>query len=478
VPISGPFVRRPVGTALLALGVALAGIVAYFALPVASVPHIDRPAVGVYAGQPGADPATMASSVTAPLERRLGAVAGVAELSSWTSLGSTFIWVEFDFSRRLDDAAKDVQAAINAAGPDLPPDLPSQARPLQGEPGRGADAHPRHDLGHARAGRGVRRGRHHSGAAHRPGAGVAQVNIAGAEQPAVRVVVDPGAATAANVSLGDIRAAIGAANVAQPTGLINGADQAAAISVNDRLNGPDDFADVVVKAVDGTVVRVSDVARVSLDARNRRQAGSYNGRPAVLLSVYKRTDANVIDVVDGVRALLPQLERWLPAGVRIEAVRDRSEMIRASVAEVQHTLLLTTALVIAVVAVFLRRVPAVVAAAAAVPLSLLGTLAVMWLCGFSLNNLSLMALTISVGFVVDDAVVMIENMARLQERGLAPLQRRWRRRARSASPWCASPFRWWPRSSRCCSCPTSSAGCSASSRWCWPSPSRSRASCP
>ena len=421
MPISGPFVRRPVGTALLAIGVVLAGIVAYFALPVASVPHIDRPAVGVYAGQPGADPATMASSVTAPLERRLGAVAGVVQLSSWTSLGSTFIWVEFDFSRRLDDAAKDVQAAINAAGPDLPPDLPWRPGHFKAS----LDEAPTltlvmtsdtlapgavYDAGDTIA---VPR------IARVPG--VAQVNIAGAEQPAVRVVVDPAAAAAAGVALGDIRAAIGAANVAQPTGLINGADQAAAISVNDRLNGPDDFANVVVKAAGGTVVRVSDVARVALEERNRRQAGSYNGRPAVLLSVYKRTDTNVIDVVDGVRALLPQLERWLPAGVRIEAVRDRSEMIRASVAEVQHTLLLTTALVIAVVAVFLRRVPAVVAAAAAVPLSLLGTLAVMWLCGFSLNNLSLMALTISVGFVVDDAVVMIENMARLQERGLAPL---------------------------------------------------------
>ena len=420
--ISGPFIRRPVGSTLLAIGLALAGIVAYFALPVASVPHIDRPGMGVYASHPGADPATMASSVTAPLERRLGAVAGVVGMGSWTTLGNTFIWIEFEFSRRLDDAVKDVQAAINAAGPDLPPDLPS----LPSYSKASSDEAPVLTL--AMTSDTLTPGAVYDAADTTlvpriaQVAGVAQVNIAGAEQPAIRVVVDPDAAAAADVSLDEVRAAVAAANVTQPTGLINGAEQSAAVSVNDRLNSPDDYANVVVKAANGTVVRLSDVARVTQDVRNRRQAGSYNGRPAVLLSIYRRTDANVIEVVDSVRSLLPQLGRWMPAGIQTEVVRDRSEMIRASVAEVQHTLLLTTVLVIAVVAVFLRRPPAVMVAAAAVPLSLLGTLAVMWLCGYSLNNLSLMALTISVGFVVDDAVVVVENMARLQERGMGPVQ--------------------------------------------------------
>jgi multidrug efflux pump len=422
VSISEPFIRRPIGTALLAIGLALAGLVAYFALPVAPLPSVDLPTIVIFANQPGADPSTMASSVAAPLERRLGAIAGVSEMTSTSSLGSTSIVVQFDLSRSIEGAARDVQAAINAAGSDLPAGLPTPPFFRKANPGdapvlimtMGSDT--------------VSPGAVYDAAdsvvapriAQVPG--VSQVIISGAEQPAIRVAVDPAAAKAAGVSLETIRQAIAANNVTQATGLIEGREQSAAVSVNDRLNAPEEYAGIIVKAQNGAIVRLSSVANAALDTRDRRQAGSYDGRPAVLMIVFKQSDANVIEVVDGIKSLMPQLERWLPSGVTTRTVRDRSETIRASVHDVQQTLLISVVLVVAVVAVFLRRTSAVAAAGAAVPLSLLGTLTAMWLLGYSLDNLSLMALTISVGFVVDDAIVMIENMARLTERGMPPLQ--------------------------------------------------------
>ena len=420
--ISEPFIRRPIATALLALGIALAGIVAYFALPVAPLPRVDLPTIVVFASQPGADPATMSSSVAAPLERRLGAIAGVSEMTSTSSLGSTSIVVQFDLSRSVEGAARDVQAAINAAGTDLPAGLPFPPNFRKANPG---DAPV---LILAITSDTVSPGAVYDAAdsivvpriAQVPG--VAQVSVAGAEQPAIRVSVNPAAARAAGLGLEEIRLAITRANVNQPTGLLEGRDQSAAITVNDRLATPADFASIVVKSVDGAIVRLSAVADVALDVRDRRQGGSFDGRPAVLLTVFKQADANVIEVVDNIRALMPQLQRWLPGGVTVRTIRDRSETIRASVDEVQRTLLISVVLVVMVVAVFLRRASAVAAAGIAVPLSLLGTLAVMWLIGYSLDNLSLMALTISVGFVVDDAIVMIENMARLTQRGMKPMQ--------------------------------------------------------
>ncbi|MFC7474815.1 efflux RND transporter permease subunit [Dankookia sp. GCM10030260] len=420
--ISEPFIRRPIGTALLAIGIALAGIVAYLALPVAPLPSVDLPTIVVGASQPGADPATMASSVAAPLERRLGAIAGVSEMTSTSSLGTTSIVVQFDLSRSVAGAARDVQAAINAAGSDLPAGLPNPPFFRKANPG---DA-PVLIMSMA------------SGTAT-PGAvydaadsvvspriaqvpGVSQVIIAGAEQPAIRVTIDPAAAKAAGVGLEAIRQAIAQNNVTQATGLIDGREQSSAITVNDRLSTPLDYAGIIVKQQNGAIVRLASVGRVALDVRDRRQGGTVDGKPAVVMIIFKQSDANVIQVVDGVQALLPQLERWLPGGITISTIRDRSETIRASVHDVQQTLLISIALVILVVAMFLRRTSAVAAAGAAVPLSLLGTLGVMWVLGYSLDNLSLMALTISVGFVVDDAIVMIENMARLTERGMKPLQ--------------------------------------------------------
>ena len=420
--ISEPFIRRPIGTTLLALGVALAGLVAYFNLPVAPLPRVDIPTIVVTASQPGADPAIMSNSVAAPLERRLGAIAGVTEMTSTSSLGATSIVIQFDLSKPVDEAAQDVQAAINAANADLPAGLPSPPSFRKANP---ADS-PVMILS-LRADT-VTPGAIYDAAdsivapriAQVPG--VSQVLIAGGEQPAIRVTIDPMLAKAAGVSLEAVRQAIAQANVTQATGLIDGPEQTAAIAVNDRLNTPEEFGRIIVRQKDGAIVRINAIGKVALDVRDRRQGGSVNGRPAAFMIIFKQADANVIDVVDEVLALLPQVSRWLPGGVTIEVLRDRSTTIRASVHEVQTTLLLSVALVIGVTAVFLRRMSAVIATGAAVPLSLLGTFAVMWLAGYSLDNLSLMALTISVGFVVDDAIVMIENMARLQERGMKPME--------------------------------------------------------
>ena len=420
--ISAPFIARPIGTSLLAIGLALAGIVAYFNLPVAPLPKVDFPTIAVSASQPGADPIIMASSVAAPLERRLGEIPGVTELTSRSSLGSATIIVQFDLSRSIASAARDVQAAINAAGPDLPSGLtaPPSFRKLNP-----ADAPV---LILALTSNTVSPGAIYDAADSILGPriaqvpGTAQVSLAGAEQPAVRVSVDPAAATSAGVSLDQIRSAITGANVTQATGFIDGAEQAATISVNDRLTTPEEFGSIIVRRSGDALVRLDGVARVEQGPRDRRQAGLYNGRPAVIVTVYKQSDANVLEVVDGIRALLPDLQRWMPAGIDVSIMRDRSETIRASVKEVEHALLISIALVVLVVAAFLRRKSAIFAAGIAVPLSLLGTIGCMWLAGFSLNNFTLMALTISVGFVVDDAIVMIENMARFTERGLKPME--------------------------------------------------------
>ena len=420
--ISAPFILRPVATTMLAIGLALLGIVAWFALPVAPLPRVDLPTIVVNASQPGADPAVMAASVAAPLERRLGAIAGVTELTSTSSLGSTSIVVQFDLNRPVAEAAKDVMAAINAAGTDLPAGLPNPPTFRRANP---ADAPVlimaiTSDRMEASAVYDAVDSIVSPRIARVPG--VAQVVVTGAEQPAVRVQVDPAAAASAGVSLENIRATIVGANVTQPAGLFETSTQGGAIAVNDRLDRPEDYASLILRASNGAILRLSDVARVGPGVRDRRQGGNYNGRPAVLMIVFKQPDANVIEVVDGIREILPTLQRWIPAGIDIDIMRDRTQTIRASVTDVQHTLYISIALVVLVVAVFLRRLSAMLAAAIAVPLSLLGTLAVMWLIGASLDNLSLMALTISVGFVVDDAIVMIETMIRLRERGMPALQ--------------------------------------------------------
>jgi multidrug efflux pump len=419
--ISAPFILRPVGTGLLAIGLALVGILAYAWLPVAPLPRAEMPTIAIGGGLPGADPETIAASVVAPLERRLGAIAGVAEMTSYSALGAFYIVLQFDLSRAIAGAARDVQAALNAAGTDLPP-LPNPPFVNRFNPG-GAPV-----MVLAMSAETLTAGAVYDAAdsivapriARIPG--VAAVQIQGAEQPAIRVTIDPAAARAAGVGLESVRQAIAENNITQATGLVDGVAQFAPVLVNDRLATPEDYGRIVVKRQGDAIVRIASIGRVDVDARDRRQGGTVDGRQAVTLTIFKQADANVIEVAHGIREALPQLTRWLPGGVVVNTIRDRSETIRASVHDVQLTLMVSIALVILVVAIFVRRLSAVVATGGAVPLSLLGTLAAMWLAGFSLNNLTLMALTISVGFVVDDAIVMIEAIAVLRDRGMRPLQ--------------------------------------------------------
>jgi multidrug efflux pump len=420
--ISGPFVRRPIATLLLSLGLLLAGLVALGKLPVSAMPRVDLPTIFVSVNQPGASPETLAATVIAPLERRIGEIAGITEMTSRASTGSGNIIIQFDLSRTQNSAARDVQAAVNAARQDLPSGLPNPPSVRKVNP---ADSPV---LILAMTGETMTRTALYDVAdsivAQRLSqvAGVAQVQVAGAAKPAVRVAVDPAAIKAAGVSMDDVRTAIAEANVTQATGSIDGPEQSAMISVNDRLSRAEQYAPLVVKTVDGAILRLSHIATVSDGTSSRRTAGWFNERPSILMMVFKQADANVLEVVDGVKAMLPQLQAWVPGGVKIETMSDRSNTIRASVEEVEVTLLITIALVIMVVAVFLRRIGPVLAASVTVPLSLLGTLFVIWLMGYSLNNFSLMALTISVGFVVDDAIVMLENMARMRERGMKPFE--------------------------------------------------------
>ncbi|MDK9695180.1 MAG: efflux RND transporter permease subunit [Siculibacillus sp.] len=421
IDISGPFIRRPVGTILLAVGLFLAGMVAYFQLPVASLPSIDFPTIRVSASRPGADPQTMAASVAAPLERHLGAIAGVSEITSNSLLGATSITVQFDPSRKVDKAARDVQAAINAAATDLPSDLttapslrkfnpagmPVLILALTSETMSVSEIYDIADTVIVQRLAQVK--------------GVADVTVTGGDQPAIRVRIDPARLAAAGIGLDDLRKAIAGANVRGAVGAIQGDAIVETLSTSGALTRPEDYARIVVKASGGAIVRVGDVAEVSAGVRNTRSAGWYNGKSAVILNITKQVDANVIETVDAVRALIPDLKRWVPAELTFSVVNDRTVTIRASVADTRNTLFVSIGLVMMVVIVFLGRAMSTFAAGITVPLALAGTFAAMWVAGFSIDNLSLMALTIAVGFVVDDAIVMIENIHRRRVAGDTPL---------------------------------------------------------
>jgi hydrophobe/amphiphile efflux-1 (HAE1) family protein len=420
--ISYPFIMRPVGTTLLAIGLLLLGIVAYRFLPVASMPNVELPTIRVSASRPGADPAIMAATVAAPLERNLGTIPGVTELTSVSSLGSTSITVQFDLSRKIDGAARDVQAAINASLTNLPSDLPSIPSFRKANPA----AMPVIIL--ALTSKVIAPSAIYDAAdtvvmqriAQVPG--VADVSVSGAEQPAVRVRVNPGAAASAGISLEQVRTAIAGANAQSPLGVLDGRTLSETIGTNDQLRNAPDYKTLVVKSANGTIVRLSDIASVEQSTRNSRSAAWFNRDPSVLIIITKQGDANVIDTVDNIRALIPELKRWIPAGIDISILSDRTTTIRASVLDMQLTLVGTIALVMLVVFLFLRRATPTMAAGVTVPLSLAGTCALMWCVGFSIDNLSLMALAVSVGFVVDDAIVMIENVFRNMEKGHSPLR--------------------------------------------------------
>jgi multidrug efflux pump len=420
ISISEPFIRRPVGTTLLAIGLFLIGIVAYEFLPVASVPNVDFPSIRVSASRPGADPSVMAATVAAPLERRLGEIAGISQITSTSSLGSTSIQLQFAIGRDIDRAARDVQAAINASLADLPSDLPSLPRFRKANPA----AAPVFVL--ALTSKTISTGALYDVAdtiiAQRISQvpGVGEVTVSGADQPAVRVALNPVALSNAGIATDDVRNAIVNANPLGPVGIFNGGRQSETLGLNRQMRTAAEFRDIIVKSSGGNYVRLSDVAEVEDSVRNARSIAWFNKQPAVLIQITKQGDANVIDTVDRVREMIPDLKQWIPAGVEISILTDRTGTIRASVEDMQLTLLATVVLVMVVVFVFLRRITPTIAAGVSVPLALAGTCAGMWLAGFSIDNLSLMALAISVGFVVDDAIVMIENMYRNLEHGMPP----------------------------------------------------------
>jgi len=418
VNLSEPFIRRPVGTSLLAAALFIIGTVAYFFLPVASLPAIDFPIISISALRPGADPETMAASVAAPLERRLAGIAGLNELTSTNSLGSTQIIAQFDISRNLDSAARDVQAAINAAIPDLPLDLPmaptykkaSQSSMPVLVLALTSDSLPTSTIFDATDTIIAQR------ISQVPG--VAETRVTGAEQPAIRIQVDSARLAAMGLGVDAVANALTTANAHSAVGVLAGATQEITISTTDQLSTAQDYRNIVIASRAGAIVKLGDVAKVELGVRNRMSAGWFNGKPAVLIIVTKQPNANVIETVDHIKALMPQMQQWIPAGIKINVLSDRTQTIRASIHDIQFTLAISVMLVMIVVFIFLRKATPVIAAGITVPLSLIGTCAAMWAAGFSIDNLSLMALTISVGFVVDDAIVMIENIESAREQGL------------------------------------------------------------
>ena len=420
--ISEPFIRRPVGTTLLSIGLFLIGMVAYEFLPVASVPNVDFPSIRVSATRPGADPSVMAATVAAPLERRLGEIAGIDQITSTSSLANTNIQLTFAIGRDIDRAARDVQAAINASLADLPSDLPALPKFRKANTAaapvfvlaltsKTITTSALYDVADTVLAQRI---------SQVPGVG--DVTVSGADQPAVRISLNPVALSNAGIATDDVRTAIVNANPLGPVGIFSGGRQSETLAINRQMRTAAEFRDILIKSSSGNFVRLSDVAEVEDSVRNTRSIAWFNKQPAVLIQITKQGDANVIDTVDRVNALIPDLKQWIPAGVEISTLVDRTGTIRASVLDMQLTLLATAALVMAVVFVFLRRITPTIAAGVSVPLALAGTCAGMWLAGFSIDNLSLMALAISVGFVVDDAIVMIENMYRNLEHGMRPFQ--------------------------------------------------------
>jgi hydrophobe/amphiphile efflux-1 (HAE1) family protein len=415
--ISEPFIKRPVGTSLLAAGLFAVGVVAYRSLPVAALPRVDFPVISVGASLPGADPATVASSLAAPLERRLGQISGVTEMTSVSTLGSTSITLQFDLNRNVDRAARDVQAAINAAANDLPINLPNPPTYRKINP---ADA-PIMII--AMTSETLKSTQIYETAdeivAQRLSQveGVSQVFVGGSEKSAVRVQLNPGALASAGLSFEDVRALIGQVNVDSPKGSLDGERHGYSIASNDQLFDPDKYHSLIVTQKHGVPIVLSSLGRVVEGVENERTGGWAGTNEAVLLIVFKQPGANVIQTVDRIRAALPQLTKWIPPSIQLMQLSDRTTTIRASVEDVQFSLLLSISLVVMVIFLFLRRFWPTFIASITVPLALAGTAAVMYLLGYSIDNLSLMAITISVGFVVDDAIVVIENVFRFIEQG-------------------------------------------------------------
>ena len=420
--ISEPFIRRPVGTSLLAAGVLLLGAVAYYFLPVAPLPKVDFPTISVGVQEPGVDPQTAASSLAAPLERRFAQIAGVSEITSVSSLGGSSIAIQFDLNRDINGAARDVLSAINASAGELPTGLPQPPTYRKVNPSDApimvlamtSDALPLsqvYNLADQIVGQRISQLE-----------GVSQVFIGGGANSAVRVQMNPVALASMGLSLEDIRTTLSQVNVFSPKGAFDGEQQRFVISTNDQLTHADQYLPIIVAQHNGAAVPLRDVGTAVDSQLNRDQAGLFNNKRAVLLVIFKQQDANVVRTTDLIHQILPQLRTWIPPSVHLDVMSDRTTTIRSSVRDVQITLVFTMALVVLVMFLFLRRFWPTFISGVTMPLALAGTFGVMWLCGYSLDNLSLMALTVSTGFVVDDAIVVIENIVRFIEKGESPLQ--------------------------------------------------------
>ncbi len=420
--ISDPFIHRPIATTLLAAAILLSGAIAFTQLPVAPLPRVDFPTISVNAGLPGASPETMASAVATPLERRFGRIAGLAEMTSVSSLGGCSITLQFDLDRDVDAAARDVQAAINAAAGDLPPNLPRLPSFWKINPADApililtatSDALPLRDV--------YEQANTILAQKISQVEGVGQVWVGGGQNPAVRVQVDPAALAGMGLGMDDVRAALARATVDQPKGSLSGPARSHAIAANDQLLHARDYAPLVISYVNGSPVRLGDVADVLDGVENDRVAAWTDARRSILLIIRRQPGANIIDVIERVKALLPSLARSISPSIDLQVTMDRSQTIRASVHDVELTLAVSVLLVVLVVFAFLRDPRATVIPSVAVPLALVGTFGAMYLLGYSLDTLSLMALTISTGFVVDDAIVVTENVARLVEGGARPME--------------------------------------------------------
>jgi multidrug efflux pump len=418
--VSTPFIRRPIATSLLGVATMLGGWLGYFSLPVSSLPQVDFPTIQVTTQLPGASPDTMVALVTAPLERQFGQIPALSTMISSSSYGISQITLQFDLSRDIDGAAQDLQAAINAAGSSLPRNLPYPPTYSKVNPADApimvlaltSDTVPLRELSDIADTLMAQRLSEVTGVGH--------VTIQGGIRPAVRIQVDLARIAAYGISLEDIRLAISGANVSGPKGALDGAHQSYTITANDQLAAAKAYRSLIVAYRNAAPVLLGDVAQVVDGLENEKVGGWYQSNPAVILDIQRQPGANVIETVRRIRAELPRLERAIPTGAKLTIVSDRTETIRASINDVQFTLILSVVLVVLVVLIFLRTVRATVIAGVALPLSLIATFGIMWFCGFSLDNLSLMALTIGTGFVVDDAIVMIENIVRHIENGETP----------------------------------------------------------
>ncbi len=420
--IAEPFIKRPVASSLLALAIVLLGLLSWRMLPVAPLPQVDFPAVQIFASLPGASPESMASTVATPLERALGSIPGVTAINSNSTQGSTFIWVEFTLDRDLDSAARDVQAALNAARGQLPAGMPGNPSYRKISPSQApimalALSSPNlapsdlYDAASTILAQKLSQIK-----------GVGQVGIDGASLPAVRIQLNPNALSSYGIALDEVRNAIGNANILRPLGVLENADSHWQIRTNESLRSAADYQSLVIRYGDAGPVRLKDVATVTDSVENRYTDGFHNHSSAVTLMVSRQTGANIMETIDAINAQLPNLRALMPADTQLKVVMDRSPGIRATLKEAQITLFLAVLLVVGVVWIFLRSAQSALIPTLAIPVAIIGSFSVMYLCGFSLNNLSLMALIVAAGLVVDDAIVVLENIKRHIEKGVAPFE--------------------------------------------------------